>query len=196
MAQPNDPEGVAFCCDQVVNYMPTIDTFVWLLQYGPRTGDNIQRLAFAKTADVQAGRWRTFDITIQALGVQGAFLDFPDLAVGANFLYMTTNIFPPNNGGAGTAVVRIPLASIAAGNPTAEKHVDMSLFSFRVAQNCGTTAYFAAHRDTSTLAVFSGPKTRPHPLRKMWKWLVGSAPTAISPVPPTGGAGWIVRILV
>ena len=166
MAQPNDPEGVTFCCDQVVNYLPTINTFVWLLQYGPRTGDNIQRLAFAKTADVQAGRWRTFDITTQALGVQGAFLDFPDLAVGANFLYMTTNIFPPNNGGAGTAVVRIPLASIAAGNPTAEKHLDMSLFSIRVAQNCGTTAYFAAHRDTSTLAVSSWPENQAQPAPK------------------------------
>jgi hypothetical protein len=166
MAQPHDPAGVTFCCDQVVNYIPSIDTFVWLLQYGPRTGDNIQRLAFATTDDVKAGRWRTFDITTQALGQQGAFLDFPDLAVGANFLYMTTNVFPPNNGTAGSAVIRIPFASIAAGNPTAEKYVPMTLFSFRVAQNCGTTAYFAAHRDTSTLAVFSWPENQAQPVSK------------------------------
>jgi hypothetical protein len=164
MAQPTDPAGVTFCCDQVVNYIPSIDTFVWLLQYGPRTGDNIQRIAYAKTDDVKAGRWRTFDITTQALGAQGAFLDFPDLAVGANFLYMTTNIFPPNNGGAGTAVVRIPFDSIAAGNPTAEKFVSMDLFSFRVAQNCRDTAYFAAHRDTSKLAVFSWPENQAQPV--------------------------------
>ena len=167
MAQANDPDGVTFCCDQVVNYIPPpLDTFVWLLQYGPRSGDNIQRLAFAKTDEVKAGRWHTFDITTQALGAQGAFLDFPDLAVGANFLYMTTNIFPPNNGGAGTAVVRIPLDSIAAGNPTAEKFVSMELFSFRVAQNCRDTAYFAAHRDTSTLAVFSWPENQAQPVPK------------------------------
>jgi hypothetical protein len=167
MAQDTDPAGVTFCCDQIVNYIPPpVDTFVWLLQYGPRSGDNIQRLAFAKTDDVKAGRWRTFDITTQALEAQGAFLDFPDLAVGANFLYMTTNIFPPNNGGAGTAVVRIPLASIAAGNPTAEKFVSMELFSFRVAQNCRDTAYFAAHRDTSTLAVFSWPENQLQPVSK------------------------------
>ena len=50
MAQPADPAGVTFCCDQVVNYIPPpVDTFVWLLQYGPRTGDNLQRLAFATT---------------------------------------------------------------------------------------------------------------------------------------------------
>ena len=56
-----DPQGLGMCCDQVVNYIASIDTFVWLLQYGPKTGpdiDNLQRLAFAKTADVAAGRWR------------------------------------------------------------------------------------------------------------------------------------------
>jgi len=163
MAQPDDPPGVTFCCDQVVNYIPSIDTFVWLMQYGPRTGNNIQRLALAKTADAKAGRWRIFDVTTQALEVPGAFMDFPDLAVGANFLYMTTNIFPPDVNTAGSAVVRIPFSSIDLGNPTAEKFVSMELFSFRVAQNCRDTAYFAAHRDTSTLAVFSWPETQPLP---------------------------------
>ncbi|HEX7288398.1 MAG TPA: hypothetical protein VF532_19595 [Candidatus Angelobacter sp.] len=163
MAQPNDPAEVTFCCDQVVNYMPAIDTFVWLLQYGPASGDNIQRLAFAKTADVKAGRWRIFDITTQALEVPGFFMDFPDLAVGANSLYVTTNCFGPDQQTVGSAVIRIPQSSIAQGNPTAEKFVSMDLFSFRVAQNCGETGYFAAHRDTSTLAVFSWPEGQPGP---------------------------------
>ena len=163
MAQPNDPAGVTFCCDQIVNYMPTIDTFVWLLQYGPEAGNNIQRLAFAKTTDVKAGKWRIFDITTQVLGVAGFFLDFPDLAVGANFLYATTNCFSPDGKTVGSAVVRIPLSSIAQGNPRAEEFVSMDLFAFRVAQNCADTAYFAAHRDTSTLAVFSWPESQAAP---------------------------------
>jgi dimethylhistidine N-methyltransferase len=83
MAQPDDPPNVTFCCDQVVNYMPAIDTFVWLLQYGPRSGDNIQRLAFATTDQVRNGAWHTFDITTQFLGLPGFFMDFPDLAVHA-----------------------------------------------------------------------------------------------------------------
>jgi hypothetical protein len=163
MAQPNDPQGVTFCCDQVVNYMPSIDMFMWLMQYGPTTGDNIQRLAFAKTADVKAGKWQVFDINTQMLGVPGFFMDFPDLAVAANFLYVTTNCFGPDGKTAGSAVVRIPLSSIADGNPSIEKFVAMDLFSFRVAQNCGQTAYFAAHRDTSTLAVFSWPDGKAAP---------------------------------
>jgi hypothetical protein len=166
MAQPNDPPNVTFCCDQVVNYMPSIDTFVWLMQYGPSTGDNIQRLAFAKTDDVKAGRWRIFDITTQALGVPGFFMDFPDLAVGNSFLYMTTNCFGPDPNTVGSAVVRIPLNSIDSGHPTAEKFVSMDLFAFRVAQSCRETAYFSAHRDTSTLAVFSWPESQPAPTSK------------------------------
>jgi hypothetical protein len=164
LAQPNDPQGVTFCCDQVVNYMPTIDTFMWLMQYGPSTGDNIQRLAFAKTADVKTGNWQIFDITTQMLERPGFFMDFPDLAVGANFIHMTTNLFG-QDGSVGSAVVRIPLASLDAGAPTIEKYVDVgnNLFAFRVAQNCGDTAYFAAHRDSSTLAVFSWPENQPAP---------------------------------
>jgi hypothetical protein len=163
MAQPRDPQGVTFCCDQVVNYMPAIDTFMWLMQYGPSTGDNIQRLAFAKTADVKAGSWQVFDITTQMLGVPGFFMDFPDLAVGANFIYMTTNCFGPDGKTVGSAVARIPFSSLADGNPTVEKFVSMGLFAFRVAQNCAQTAYFAAHRDTSTLAVFSWPEDKAAP---------------------------------
>jgi hypothetical protein len=162
-AQPTDPPEVTFCCDQVVNYMPSIDMFVWLMQYGPSTGDNIQRLAFATTEDVKAGKWRIFDITTQMLGVPKFFMDFPDLAVGSNFLYVTTNCFGPDSQTVGSAVARIPLASIAQGNPSLEKFVSMDLFAFRVAQSCTDAAFFAAHKDTSTLAVYSWPESRTTP---------------------------------
>ena len=163
MAQSDDPQGVTFCCDQVVNYMPSIDTFVWLMQYGPQSGDNIQRLAFAQTADVKTGKWRIFDITTQMLEIPGFFMDFPDLAVGAGYLYMTTNCFGPDGQTVGSAVVRISLDSIAQGQPAVEKFVSMDFFAFRVAQNCGDTAYFASHKDTSTLAVFSWPEDHAAP---------------------------------
>src|SRR5260370_13831023 len=90
-------------------------------------------------------------------------MDSPDLAVGANFIYMTTNCFGPDGTTVGSAVVRISFTSIDQGNPTIEKFVSMDLFAFRVAQNSGETAYFAAHRDTSTLAVFSWPEDRAVP---------------------------------
>lgn len=52
---PNPP-GMSFCCDQVVHYIKSIDTFIWLLQYGQdSSGKNIQRIAFATTARVKTG---------------------------------------------------------------------------------------------------------------------------------------------
>jgi hypothetical protein len=161
-----DPDNLGFCCDQVVQYIPSIDTFVWLLQYGPKAGpdaDNIQRLAFATSGNVKAGNWQLFDITTQSLGVPGQFLDFPDLAVGANNLYVTTNIFTPEGQGAGAAVVRIPITSIQNNAVTARSFVSQDLDSFRVAQNSGTTAFFAAHADTSTLRVFSWDEAQDSP---------------------------------
>src|ERR1700687_5258088 len=172
----SDPPNSHFCCDQVVNYIPSIDTFVWLLQYGPDTGDNNHRLALAKTADVVQGRWRLFDITTAMLGVPGAFLDFPDLAVGANHLYVTTNIFQGADQ-AGSGVLRIPIAEINSGGITASRYVSMALQSFRVAQNCGPTAYFAAHQDTSTLALFSWNENQDAPTETavgVARWIGGN----------------------
>ncbi len=186
-----DPPGSQFCCDQVVNYIPQIDTFVWLLQYGPESGDNIQRLAFAQTADVVQGKWRLVDITTQNLDVRGAFMDFPDLAVGANFLYVTTNIFGPGNR-VGSAVVRLPISGIQSGQVTAQKFVSFDLQSFRVAQNCGTTAFFAAHQDTSTLQVFSWDEGQDTPVGQavgVARWIGGNGYQSRCP----DGRRWLDR---
>jgi hypothetical protein len=188
----SDPPNSSFCCDQIVHYIPQIDTFVWLLQYGNQAeSDNIQRLAFAKTDDVAQGRWRLFDITTAFLGVPGAFLDFPDLAVGANSLYVTTNIFPGADR-PGSAVVRIPLSSIQNGPVVAKPFVTTDLQSFRVAQNCGTTAFFAAHQDTSTLALFSWDETQDTPTQHsvgVARWIGGNGYNSRTP----DGHRWLDR---
>jgi hypothetical protein len=190
-----DPPNLGFCCDQVVNYIAAIDTFVWLLQYGPKSGpeaDNVQRLAFAKTADAVAGRWRLFDITTRILGVPGKFLDFPDLAVGAKSLYVTTNIFTPQGQSAGAAVIRIPIDSIDSGQVTAVPFVRPDLNSFRVAQNCGTRAFFATHQDTSTLNVFTWDEGQAAPVQnavEVARWIPGNGFQSRTP----DGRTWLDR---
>jgi hypothetical protein len=191
-----DPPNLSFCCDQVVNYIPSIDTFVWLLQYGVHPGlpqaDNIQRLAFAKTDDVAAGRWRLFDITTRSLGVSGQFMDFPDLAVGANALYATTNLFTSAGQSSGAAVVRIPFDSIASGQVVATSFKSDRLNSFRVAQNCGTRAFFAAHADTSTLQVYTWEEGQAEPvpnLVEVARWIGGAGYHSRTP----DGRTWLDR---
>ena len=158
-----DPPGMSFCCDQVVHYIRSIDTFVWLLQYTQNaSGENIQRLAFARTADARAGRWRIFDITPQSVGQPGLFLDYPDLATGTNMLYVTMNGFRGGQWRA-TILVRIPLKGIRTGNITAQHTVSKTNFNFRVAQHSARRAFWAAHQDTSTLRVFSWDETAAQP---------------------------------
>jgi hypothetical protein len=190
-----DPPNLGFCCDQVANYIASIDTFVWLLQYSPKSGpqaDNIQRLAFATTDEVKTGHWRLFDITTKVLGVPGQFLDFPDIAVGANSLYVTTNIFAPNGQSAGAAVVRIPIASISADQVAAQPFVSTTLNSFRVAQNCGTKAFFATHQDTSTLTVFTWDEGQSTPISQpveVARWISGNGFPSRTP----DGRSWLDR---
>ncbi|MBI1876904.1 MAG: hypothetical protein HYR94_01475, partial [Chloroflexi bacterium] len=151
-----DPPGMSFCCDQVVHYIRRIDTFVWLLQYSPnQNGGNIQRLAFATTEEVRQGRWRLFDITPEALGLaNNLFLDFPDIAISSNMLYVTTNVFADQNWSA-TAIVRLPLADIQSGQITAQSSISTENFNFRVAQHCSTRAFWASHNNTSQIRIFS-----------------------------------------
>lgn len=161
-----DPPGMGFCCDQVVHYVKKIDTFVWLLQYSESAqGDNIQRLAFATTAEARQGQWRLFDISSQSLGLPGVFLDFPDLAVGTNKLYVTMNGFR-GNAWDSTILVRLPLAGIKSGTINADRFVSRDNFNFRVAQNCGTTAYFASHNTSSQIRVFKWREAAAQPTFK------------------------------
>jgi hypothetical protein len=190
-----DPPNLGYCCDQVVQYIASIDTFVWLLQYGVKAGpqaDNIQRLAFATTDEVKSGHWRLFDITTATLGVPGQFLDFPDMAVGTNSLYVTTNIFTPAGHSAGAAVIRIPLDSIAGGRVVAQPFVSSTLNSFRVAQNCGPRAFFATHEDTSTLNVFTWDEGKAAPdsqLVEVARWITGNGYQSRTP----DGRSWLDR---
>lgn len=155
-----DPPGMGFCCDQVAHYIKKIDTFVWLLQYDADV--NLQRLAFATTAEVRQGQWRLFDITPQSLGLPGLFLDFPDIAVGKNMLYVTTNAFKGNPWDC-TILVRLPLSGIKSGNITATRYVSRDNFNFRVAQNCGSTAYFASQNTSSQIRVYKWPESAAQP---------------------------------
>ena len=187
-----DPPGMGFCCDQVVHYIKSIDTFIWLLQYSRDTsGKNIQRIAFATTAKVKTGIWKFFDITPASLGLAaGIWLDFPDLADGKNMLYMTSNCFQGGTWRA-SAVVRIRLTSFTSGTLSATRSVSTTHPSLRVAQNCGTTAFFVSHNNTSSLRVFKWSETSASPTSAnitVASW-AGTGYSSITP----DGRDWLQR---
>ena len=148
---PND--AVGFCCDQIVQYAPSIDRFIWLLQ-----GNGV-RLAVASPAQVKNSggtAWTYWNLTPDVFGQQGAGFDYPDLSVGNNYLYMSWNVSGKNTG---HLVARVPLAQLQAGGNigigfTNPPDSIMAWFSHLV-QNTKDEIFWAGHNNTSNMRVFS-----------------------------------------
>jgi hypothetical protein len=123
-----------FCCDQVTISESTQSLTAWELQGcqvlgGPdvcNSGDNTVRLAFTNSlANLAADNWYWWDFTAQTFGFpEGYHLDYSHLALGANSLYWTVNVWDNTtncNGGscfATAIIVRFTLSLLAAQNDT------------------------------------------------------------------------------
>src|SRR2546421_6992490 len=149
------------CCDQVVQYVPQINRFIWLMQFsgtcGGLCGTNKLRIASATPAVVASGgSWTYWDLTSATFRLPNSTptMDYPDLAVGTNSLYVSVD-----NVGAGLLVMRIPLSQIAAGSSINNGHTTPtdsgSAYGGHLTQNVGDTAYWAGHINTPTMRLFS-----------------------------------------
>ena len=95
--------GSGFCCDQVAIYDTGRNAWFWLLQYT----DGSLRLAVSTN---NLASWCAYTITPATTGFTGE-IDYNDLALGTNFIYVVSNIFPAA-GGQGSQVIRMPLDSL------------------------------------------------------------------------------------
>jgi hypothetical protein len=147
---PQDDGGL--CCDQVVEYVPQIDMFVWLLQYRAGTdGNNRLRLAAQFTADVRASNgtaWTYWDFPSTVFD-DGGILDYNDLSWGDNSLW-----FASSRGGRN--VIRIPLTQIAAKGTINYQFADGTTARWsHVTHNARDTVYWAHHLNNSQIRVYS-----------------------------------------
>jgi hypothetical protein len=165
---PNTADG-GFCCDQIVQYVPSIDRFIWLMQFnnqtdamGNRLTGNRLRIASASPAGIiNSGgtAWTYWDLTTGQFGLGTNQLDYPDLSVGNNFLYVSAdNRFAPS-GQAGLVVMRIPLNQIQAGitiniGYTAPSDSQVA-YGSHLLQNTGDEIFWAGNYNNSVLRVFS-----------------------------------------
>ncbi|WP_341319241.1 hypothetical protein WN982_30320 [Paraburkholderia sp. IMGN_8] len=170
----NTADG-GFCCDQIVQYVPSIDRFIWLMQFNVgANGKNRLRIAAASPETVSSSKctsWTYWDLTSDALGITTTaadaaagnhWLDYPNMSVGNNFLYMSVDNV--GNGGAspptgGRIIVRIPLPEIAAAGTINFRYTDWAnsgiAYASHVTQNTGDEAYWAGNKNNSTLQVFN-----------------------------------------
>jgi hypothetical protein len=149
---PNDYGG--FCCDQVLNYVPEYDLFVWLLQYWSSDGINAIRVAVQNTQEVRNSNgtsWTYWDFRNTDLASSGN-LDYNDMSFSNNFLYWTSSI----GGGGNRYVIRIPLKELQAkGTVNYQFTNSTQAFWSHVTQNGQNGVYWAGHENNSTMKVYS-----------------------------------------
>ena len=172
----NTADG-GFCCDQIIQYVPSIDRFIWLMQFNTgANGKNRLRIAAASPETVSTSKctsWTYWDLTSDALGIITTaadaalsspihWLDYPNMSVGNNSLYISVDNV--GNGGAspptgGRIIIRIPLSEIAAGGTINFRYTDWAkagnAYASHVTQNTGDEAYWAGNKNNSTLQVFN-----------------------------------------
>jgi hypothetical protein len=167
------------CCDQVVQYAPTIDRFIWLMQLwnGGNTGTtnvNGYRLAWASPADIAtyAGtRWSYVDLPASLLAspfnISYPNIDYPDLSIGNNYVYLSWDLYSYDpstvNNSVGRQAARISLANLQAGGQISiglTDPADGSLaWGAHLTQDTLDAVFWAGHADTSHLRVFSWKET-------------------------------------
>ncbi len=181
-----------FCCDQVVTYVPSVDRFVWVLQYWSGSGGspdttqpNVIRVATATSASFLACRarcWSYYDWTPTELGARvpatgkTISLDRPHVAFSQNMLSLTAAfLFWPGNGVYGSVIWRFPLAQLGSTIFPSVVPVQARSLSaisgdmrFMPAQNNifnnGASQYFADRSTTSRLNLVSWLDRDPSPV--------------------------------
>ncbi|MBX9785140.1 MAG: hypothetical protein K2X48_17775 [Chitinophagaceae bacterium] len=151
-----------FCCDQIIQYVPSIDRFIWFMQFCGNganclLGRNIIRVASASTADIissGATAWTYWDITSTQVGATAGALDYPDVSVGDNWIYISSDAV-----NTGLIVMRLPLREIQLGTGFTFWFTQATdggnAYGGHVSQNTGNEVYWAGHVSISKMRLFS-----------------------------------------
>jgi len=162
---PNTLAG-GFCCDQILQYAPQIDRFLWLLQYqSGATGANAYRLAAASPQDVidsACTAWTYWDLSSAGFGIGTDWMDYPSMSLGDGEAYFSFDVLDTTADTVadnGLVVVRLNLAEIAAGGTINFRFTTAAdsavAWGSGVSQNTGNEVFWAGHVDNSTLRVYS-----------------------------------------
>lgn len=157
VAFPSSAQG-DFCCDQVAKYSPDRDVFFWLLQYSRSGHGNVYRVAFASPDDFRKRRWMLLDIPSSYLGLgPGTWLDYPDLAISHEHLYVSANIFLGNTFQQ-SVVLRVSLSELLSGEPVQLEYLmERDSGAQRFARGATDPMWWVSHKDTGTLFVYRWP---------------------------------------
>lgn len=164
-----------FCCDQVALYDPRHDLMIWFLQYIQDGSSNIIRIAVAHgeedTKNIDTNGIHFYEFSPQSvLGRADEWFDYPDLALGRDHLYITTNSFATkgtrttsDDTFARAVILRLPLDELETYSDVDPTFFETERsFSLRPTQGAqGGTMYFGGHDFSafgSKLEVYTWPE--------------------------------------
>jgi hypothetical protein len=142
-----------FCCDQVTIYDEARNNFIWYRQ-GVRDANGANRIRFGTSATAGTA-WCNYDLRPTDLDASwtNQWFDYPHLQLGADFLYITTNIFNNANPAVWqrSLILRIPLDSIAdCLGYSYWYYWHTGWFTFVPVQGAEHIMYFASNWPTTT----------------------------------------------
>lgn len=199
--QPTDPfsqlsaedgtlEDGGFCCDQLVQYIPSFDMWIWVLQSstpdsnGENTGGNRIRL---KVARGDGGFTHTYDLVSSGAGLPGdVWFDQTKIGSSAGHLFLSINVYTPSEDFVAAIVYRLSLADLAADATTVpscfttlnqRNGYGRPLFGLVPVRLASETMYLGAHFDNARLGIWRWPDDSPSPtFHVAYTSLKGDAP--------------------
>jgi hypothetical protein len=142
--------GQSFCCDQSVLLDRTRSMFIWISLYVNSTlTTGTVRIAISENLV----NWTVWNITSASFGLAG-LPDYPQVALGANSLYLTINHFNPNF--TQSTIARFSLTHLKRRVGVPYQYINTTQFNHKVANDYGpgTKAFWASHVNNTTLRVF------------------------------------------
>ena len=145
----NHPTGnIAFCCDQVTLYDPIHDRQWWVLQYGVgNAGQGGLKIANSSGTSL-FGSWCYYNINATWFGYANATdagIDYNDMAVSKNYLWISSNLFPAA-GGKLSGILKLPIdPMLTCGGLSYWRWTDTTHFTFKLIQGAHTTMYWGSN---------------------------------------------------
>lgn len=183
------------CCDQIIQYVPSIDRFIWLMQFWGTagvSGANMYRIASASPAQLVASggtSWTYWDLRSGTFGLGTSFLDYPDMSYSNSYLNVSIDQV-----GTGLLVTRIPLTQLRDSQTIYFDYTHPadsgSAYGGHLMQNTGDELFWAGHMNNSQMRIYSLHEGDNH---YFWRNLdINSWPnTGYASITPDGVTDWL-----
>lgn len=158
-----------FCCDQVTVHDESRNLLLWYRQ-GSYNSSGVNRFRLSVSTD-GGGSFCAYDVypTNVNSGWTNQWWDYPHLQLGADFLYIATNVFDASRQWTRTALLRFPLDSLRTCSGFNYNYLTTtSWFTWVPIQGADHVMYFASNR----------PSSAPANRISVWRWYEDQTSTA------------------